>query len=855
MLKKQKRIKQSLILILLLTGLTLLFPLRSSALDRYIVVWQKGNKTVHYVETLNGQAYVQLEVIAPLMFPNSDYQESDGLLRWENKEIKITASSYALQFRQGQNLRNLQMKFPAYFYKNQLCVPFIPFLQALDTLNLCKVRIEEKTIYVSNVAVAGETEETADELEEEEAEPQVIENVQPESEPEPSTFERPILKNSFLKSAKRLIEGLKNTEELSAKAIPIPIPPTPVLIPDLKEPERVAEKVVPVPKPIPPPAPVIRPDLKEPEKVAEKVVPKPVPPPAPVIRPDLKEPEKFSEKVVPKPVPPPVPVIRPDLKEPEKVAEKVVPKPEPKLVPLPPTPELKPDLKEPVKVAETVIPVPESKYVPIPPAPVLAPDLPKPEKAKKQLVTVPKSAGKNKPASVLSKPGMAAPKDKKYPPNLYVLPKNLIIKELDEVQPNETKTKKKENQDINNNYTPKTADNTLFAANSLFSLVSLPQVTECKTVKKENCIELHFTSDNNIADFQLPEYKDGTLILRFRDAVNSITDFSGIEKTEPFTKVKTEKIRDILVYRIKLKAQPEAMTSSRNGSKEIVYNVCFKKLTEKAGSENESAKAKPKTSEQVTEPEEEQEKHKEDHTFDDTKKRWALDVIVLDPGHGGHDPGTIGVNGYKEKDYALDIALKVKELIEENMPETKVVMTRKDDTFIELFRRTQIANEKNGKLFVSIHLNATPKKPSNANGFETYILRPGRNDDAVRVANFENSVIKFEKTALKYKRLTEEEVILATLAQSAFVRFSEFFARMLQDEVSKTTPMKNRGVNQAGFYVLVGASMPNVLFEAAFMSNTDDEAFVTGKNGTKKIAQGIFNAIKKYSAEYEKVSH
>jgi len=150
------------------------------------------------------------------------------------------------------------------------------------------------------------------------------------------------------------------------------------------------------------------------------------------------------------------------------------------------------------------------------------------------------------------------------------------------------------------------------------------------------------------------------------------------------------------------------------------------------------------------------------------------------------------------------------------MPGTKVIMTRDDDTFIELYRRGQIANKSNGKLFISIHLNSMPKKPWPSNGFESYILRPGRNDDAVMVANKENSAIKFEKDKSRYKELTEEEMIIATVAQSAFVKLSELFARILQEEVDNKTSMVNRGVNQAGFYVLVGASMPNVLFEGDF---------------------------------------
>ncbi len=232
------------------------------------------------------------------------------------------------------------------------------------------------------------------------------------------------------------------------------------------------------------------------------------------------------------------------------------------------------------------------------------------------------------------------------------------------------------------------------------------------------------------------------------------------------------------------------------------------------------------------------------------KDRWKLDVIVLDPGHGGEDHGATSVNGFKEKDITLSVSKKIEQLLKKRLPETKVVMTRRDDTFIELFRRGQIANESKGKLFISIHCNSMPKKPHPANGFETYILRPGRNDDAVRVADRENSAVKFEDEQKRYKKLTDEQLIIATMAQSAFVKFSEHFAELLQREVSKTTPLHSRGVSQAGFFVLVGASMPNVLFETAFLSNEDDEEFLSSEKGQQKIAEGITKAVEKYAAEY-----
>jgi N-acetylmuramoyl-L-alanine amidase len=229
------------------------------------------------------------------------------------------------------------------------------------------------------------------------------------------------------------------------------------------------------------------------------------------------------------------------------------------------------------------------------------------------------------------------------------------------------------------------------------------------------------------------------------------------------------------------------------------------------------------------------------------KKKWELDVIVLDPGHGGEDAGALSINGYKEKDIALAIAKKVKDQLKEVMPSTRVIMTRTDDTFIELYRRGHIANQYKGKLFISIHCNSMPTKPHPANGCESYILRPGRNSEAVRVAEKENGSIKLEKEQSSYENLNEEKLIVATMAQAAFVRFSERFAAVLQKNVAKNTKMYNRGVNQAGFLVLVGASMPNVLFETGFLSNSTDEKILISDAGHNNIAEGIVKAIITYS--------
>jgi len=236
------------------------------------------------------------------------------------------------------------------------------------------------------------------------------------------------------------------------------------------------------------------------------------------------------------------------------------------------------------------------------------------------------------------------------------------------------------------------------------------------------------------------------------------------------------------------------------------------------------------------------------------RKRWKLDVIVLDAGHGGHDPGTIGATGTREKDVALGITLKLGKLIETNLKDIKVVYTRKDDRFIELYRRGQIANEADGKLFISIHCNSMPRKPNPTRGFEVYLLRPGKTEEAVAIAERENAVIELEEgTKGRYQELTEENFILVAMAQSAYVRSSETFADITQQELERTTDLPNRGVKQAGFYVLVGAAMPNVLVETGYLSNRTDEKFLRSHAGQEKIAESIFSAIKRYKQEYERL--
>ncbi len=233
-------------------------------------------------------------------------------------------------------------------------------------------------------------------------------------------------------------------------------------------------------------------------------------------------------------------------------------------------------------------------------------------------------------------------------------------------------------------------------------------------------------------------------------------------------------------------------------------------------------------------------------------EKWKFDVVVIDPGHGGKDPGSIGVTGKREKDINLAIAKKLGGLISKNLKDVKVVYTRQDDRFVELYKRGKIANENNGKLFISIHANSLRKKPSKTRGFEVYLLRPGRTKEAIEIAEFENSVIKYEENPERYKKLTDENFILITMARSSFMRFSETFADYLNNEWKREVDIPTRGIKQAGFYVLVGASMPGVLIETGFLSNKIDEKYLSSGKGQQEIAEAIFKAVLKYKKYYEK---
>lgn len=235
------------------------------------------------------------------------------------------------------------------------------------------------------------------------------------------------------------------------------------------------------------------------------------------------------------------------------------------------------------------------------------------------------------------------------------------------------------------------------------------------------------------------------------------------------------------------------------------------------------------------------------------KQEWLINTIVIDPGHGGKDPGAVGYKGLKEKDVVLGVGLRLGKILKKNMPGTKILFTRNTDIFIPLWRRTQFANEKKGKLFVSLHCNSNPNH--HANGFETYFLSADKdkNRQAKDVVFKENASIKFEK-AEDQERYKGVNFILATMAQSAFIRQSQYLATVVQNSFSrrmKPIGLKPRGVKQGRFWVMVGATMPNILVEMGFVSNKYESKILRKSSNQQKIAQAIFDGINKYKQDIE----
>ena len=215
--------------------------------------------------------------------------------------------------------------------------------------------------------------------------------------------------------------------------------------------------------------------------------------------------------------------------------------------------------------------------------------------------------------------------------------------------------------------------------------------------------------------------------------------------------------------------------------------------------------------------------------------------IVIDPGHGGHDTGTIGPTGLMEKDLCLDVALRLGKIIQQKLPGADILYTRSDDTFIPLEERTHIANEAKADLFVSIHANSSPDH--GARGVETYYLNLRGSPEAMAVAARENAVSQ--------DGIHDLEDVVKRITRTEKIDESRELAEDVQDSLSRriqktSRPVRNRGVHKAPFVVLIGADMPSILTEISFLSNPSDEQLLKKPEHRQRVAEGLFQGMAAY---------
>lgn len=233
---------------------------------------------------------------------------------------------------------------------------------------------------------------------------------------------------------------------------------------------------------------------------------------------------------------------------------------------------------------------------------------------------------------------------------------------------------------------------------------------------------------------------------------------------------------------------------------------------------------------------------------------WGKDfVVVIDAGHGGHDPGAVGRIS-KEKNINLTVALKFGDMIKKECDDVRVVYTRSKDVFIPLDRRAQIANDAKADLFISIHTNALANNRT-AQGASTWTLGLAKSDANLEVAKRENSVILYEsdyKTRYAgFNPNSSESYIIFEFMQDKYMEQSVHLASLVQKQFRHHCNRGDRGVHQAGFLVLKASAMPSILVELGFISTPEEERYLNSENGTTTLARGIYRAFLSYKREQE----
>lgn len=228
-------------------------------------------------------------------------------------------------------------------------------------------------------------------------------------------------------------------------------------------------------------------------------------------------------------------------------------------------------------------------------------------------------------------------------------------------------------------------------------------------------------------------------------------------------------------------------------------------------------------------------------------------VLVVDAGHGGHDPGAVGSIS-KEKNINLNVALAFGRLVEKNCPDVKVVYTRKTDVFVALNKRAEIANNAKADLFVSIHTNSVAGNKT-AKGASTWTLGLARTESNLDVAKRENSVILYEddykQVYSDFNPYSSESYIIFELMQDQYMEQSVNFASTIQQQFKNYSGRIDRGVHQAGFLVLKASAMPSVLIELGFISTPTEEKYLNSDKGVNSLSNAIYNAFLIYKKDWE----
>jgi N-acetylmuramoyl-L-alanine amidase len=236
-----------------------------------------------------------------------------------------------------------------------------------------------------------------------------------------------------------------------------------------------------------------------------------------------------------------------------------------------------------------------------------------------------------------------------------------------------------------------------------------------------------------------------------------------------------------------------------------------------------------------------------------TAKLQGLKVVVIDAGHGGHDPGC-QYGGAKEKLVTLAIAKRIGKYIQENMKDVKVIYTREDDRFVELWERAAIANRNGAGVFISVHCNANNKKT--VCGTETYAMGLHKTEGNLEVARRENDVVLMENDYTErydgFDPNDPEAEIIFTLFQGAYMEQSLRLAELVEKQFKSKIKRTSRGVKQAGFLVLWKTTMPSVLIETGFLSNDAERKYLISAVGQDSIAAGVYRAFKEFKAESDK---